>query len=213
VKKSLALLFALAALLLIGWYGYRTLVERQTGFPLPVLTQPKAEKKLPVAAGDWHGRIDYHGLDRDFTLLAAQPEMAGLAVAIVESGELRFIGTYGVADKDSGKRVMPDTVFRWASVSKGVAGSLAAKLSQAGKVDLEAPLSSWHSSLRLASWRMARIPACSVRSLSTRRCNVCRAVVTAIRISPLMRRARYWDRPPELYILMRCNSSCSSRLA
>ncbi|MEH6660484.1 MAG: serine hydrolase domain-containing protein [Parasphingorhabdus sp.] len=149
MKKSLALLFGLAALLLVGWYGYRTLVERQSGFPLPLLTQAEVEKKLPVAADDWHGRIDYRGLDRDFTVLAAQPEMAGLAVAIVESGELSFIGTYGVADKDSGKRVMPDTVFRWASVSKGVAGALAAKLAEEGKVDLEAPLSSWHSSLRL----------------------------------------------------------------
>ncbi|NRD90242.1 serine hydrolase [Sphingopyxis sp. BSNA05] len=82
-------------------------------------------------------------------MLAARPEMAGLAVAIVEEGELRFIGTYGVADKESGKRVMPDTVFRWASVSKGVAGSLAAKLSEEGGLNLDAPLSSWHSSLQL----------------------------------------------------------------
>lgn len=149
MKKSLALLFGLVAVLLVGWYGNRTLVVQQAGFPLPLPIQPEAEKKLPVAADDWHGKIDYRGLDRDFTVLTARPEMAGLAVAIVEGGELRFIGTYGVADKISGKRVMPDTVFRWASVSKGVAGSLAAKLSEEGRLSLEAPLSSWHSSLQL----------------------------------------------------------------
>jgi beta-lactamase class C len=149
VKRSLALLFGLAALLLVSWNGYRALVEQRAGFPLPLLAQQVAQEKLPVAADDWHGKIDYRGLDRDFTVLAARPEMAGLAVAIVEDGELRFVGTYGVVDRASGDRVMPDTVFRWASVSKGVAGVLAAQLAEEGGLNLQAPLSSWHSSLRL----------------------------------------------------------------
>ncbi len=149
MKKSLALLFGLAALLLVSWNGYRALVEQRAGFPLPLLAQQVAQEKLPVAADDWHGKIDYRGLDRDFTVLAVRPEMAGLAVAIVEDGELRFVGTYGVVDRASGDRVMPDTVFRWASVSKGVAGVLAAQLAEEGGLNLQAPLSSWHSSLRL----------------------------------------------------------------
>lgn len=149
MKRYLALLLGLAGLLLVGWYGYRALVDQQSGFPLPVLIKSETENKLPIKPADWRGKIDYRGLDRDFTVLAARPEMAGLAVAIVENGDLRFVGTYGVTDKNSGHRVMPDTVFRWASVSKGVAGSLAAKLSQEGKVNLDAPLSSWHSSLQL----------------------------------------------------------------
>ncbi|WP_321325821.1 serine hydrolase domain-containing protein [uncultured Parasphingorhabdus sp.] len=149
MKRSLALLFGLAALLLVSWNGYRALVEQRAGFPLPLLAQQVAQEKLPVAADDWHGKIDYRGLDRDFTVLAARPEMAGLAVAIVEDGELRFVGTYGVVDRESGDRVMPDTVFRWASVSKGVAGVLAAQLAEEGGLNLQAPLSSWHSSLRL----------------------------------------------------------------
>ncbi|AMO70807.1 serine hydrolase domain-containing protein [Sphingorhabdus sp. M41] len=149
MKRYLALLFGLAGLLLVGWYGYRALVDQQSGFPLPLQIKAEGENKLPVEPDDWQGKIAYRDLDRDFTLLAAQPEMAGLAVAIVEEGELRFIGTYGVSDKSSGRRVMPDTVFRWASVSKGVAGSLAAKLSTEGKLNLNTPLSAWHSSLRL----------------------------------------------------------------
>ncbi|WP_173206105.1 hypothetical protein [Sphingopyxis sp. BSNA05] len=47
MKKSLVLLFGLAALLLVGWYGYRALVEQRTGFPLPLLAQPEAEKNYP----------------------------------------------------------------------------------------------------------------------------------------------------------------------
>lgn len=149
VKKNLALLIGLAALLLVGGYSYRALVEQQEGFPLPVLAQPVAETRLPTAPDDWRGKIDYRRLDQEFAALAARPEMAGLAVAIVEDGDLRFISTYGVTDKQSGDPVTPETVFRWASVSKGVAGSLAAKLSEEGKLDLDAPLSRWRSSLRL----------------------------------------------------------------
>jgi len=149
VKKYLALLFGLAALLLVGWYGYRTLFEQKSGFPLAALAEPKAESRLPTRSRDWHGKIDYQRLDQDFAALTARPEMAGLAVAIVEDGELRFVSTYGVTDKESGEPVTPQTVFRWASVSKGVAGSLAAKLSEEGKLNLNAPMRRWQSSLRL----------------------------------------------------------------
>jgi beta-lactamase class C len=149
MKKSLVLLFGLAAVLLVGWYGNRALVEQRAGFPLPALSEPEAQIRLPTEPGDWHGKIDYLGLDRDFAALAARPEMAGLAVAIVEDGDIHFVGTYGVSDKRSGERVTPQTVFRWASLSKGVAGLLAAKLAEEGRLKLDAPLNSWQSSLRL----------------------------------------------------------------
>ncbi|WP_417608163.1 serine hydrolase domain-containing protein [Parasphingorhabdus sp.] len=167
MKKSLALFFGLAALLLVGWYGYRALSEQKSGFPLATLVEPKAAKRLPTRPDDWHGKIDYRRLDQDFAALAARPEMAGLAVAIVEDGDLRFVSTYGVADKDSGEPVTPQTVFRWASVSKGVAGSLAAKLSEEGKLNLDAPLSIWHSSLRLPGDAQSQISVAQLLSHRT----------------------------------------------
>ncbi len=167
VKKNLALLCGLAALLLVGWYGYRVLVEQQAGFPLSALIESAAHNKLPTEPDDWQGKIDYRSLDQDFAALAARPEMAGLAVAIVEDGDLRFVRTYGVTDKRSGEPVTPQTVFRWASVSKGVAGSLAAKLSEEGKLDLNAPLSSWQSSLRLPGGAQSRITLAQLLSHQT----------------------------------------------
>ncbi len=167
VKRYLALLFGLAGLLLVGWYGYRALVEQQAGFPLPAVVELKAQTKLPTEPGDWQGKIDYQSLDHDFAALAARPEMAGLAVAIVEDGDLRFVRTYGVVDKRSGEPVTPQTVFRWASVSKGVAGALAAKLSEERKINLDAPLSSWHSSLRLPGGAQSRITLAQLLSHQT----------------------------------------------
>lgn len=149
VKKYLAPLLGLSALMLVGWYGEQALVVQQAGFPVPTLAELEMPTRLPTDPDDWRGKIDYQRLDRDFAALAARPEMAGLAVAIVEDGDLRFVSTYGVTDKQSGEPVTPQTVFRWASVSKGVAGSLAAKLAAEDGLDLNAPLSKWRTSLRL----------------------------------------------------------------
>lgn len=167
MRKFLALLFGVAALLLVGWYGYRTLVEQQVGFPLSALLEPERKSTLPTEPDDWQGKIDYRNLDRDFAAMAARPEMAGLAIAIVEDGEIRFVRTYGVTDKRSGEPVTPQTVFRWASVSKGVAGSLAAKLATEGTLNLEAPLSGWQTSLRLPKSAEMRISLAQLLSHQT----------------------------------------------
>ena len=45
--------------------------------------------------------------------------MVGLAVAVVEDGEIRFIKGYGVTVAGGGEPVTPDTVFRWASLVQG----------------------------------------------------------------------------------------------
>ena len=167
MKRHLALLFGLCSLLLVGWYGYRVLVQQKTGFPVARIILPKAQAHLPTEPGDWHGKIDYRHLDQQFAALAARPEMAGLAVAIVEDGELRFVSTYGVTDKQSGEPVTARTVFRWASVSKGVAGSLAAKLAEEGKISLDAPLSRWRSSLRLPGGAEAQLTLAQLLSHRT----------------------------------------------
>lgn len=104
---------------------------------------------VPDTPPEWHGKIDYQALDRQLAALAARPEMAGLAVAVVEQGELRFVGTYGLANTATGARVTPDTLFRWASVSKTATGVLAAQLATEGRLDLNRPIASWQSSLRL----------------------------------------------------------------
>ena len=158
IARLITWVIAISALLLVGWYGYRGLVQAGSDLPQAEAAVPEVEVPevtsgvgLPIEPGDWIGKIDYRNLDRDFAAIARRPEMAGLAVAIVEDGELRFVQTYGVTDKRSGEWVMPETVFRWASVSKGVAGALAAKLSNEGILDINAPIDRWQTSLRLPS--------------------------------------------------------------
>lgn len=165
--RNLAPLFGLAAILLVGWYGYRAFVQEEISFPLAESAEAAPQDRLPTEPDDWQGKIDYLSLNRRVAALAARPEMAGLAVAIVEEGEIRFVQTYGVTDKRSEEQVTPQTVFRWASVSKGVAGSLAAKLSEKGELDLNSTLNRWQTSLKLPGEAMSRITLAQLLSHQT----------------------------------------------
>ena len=95
-------------------------------------------------------RIDYDRLDARFDRLVNEaPAMVGLAVGIVEDGEITFLKGYGETVRGSGEEVTPETVFRWASVSKGVAGTLAAKLQADGRISLDDPIARYSRNLLL----------------------------------------------------------------
>jgi len=75
--------------------------------------------------------------------------MVGMAVGVVENGRITFLKGYGETLAGSGDAVTPETVFRWASVSKGLAATMVAKLSEDGKIDLNAPVSNYAPDLKL----------------------------------------------------------------
>jgi beta-lactamase class C len=75
--------------------------------------------------------------------------MIGLAVGIVEGGRIRFLKGYGVTDTVANQPVTPNTVFRWASLSKGVAGVMVAKLAEQNRLSLYEPAAKYAPSLRL----------------------------------------------------------------
>jgi beta-lactamase class C len=78
-----------------------------------------------------------------------KPSMVGLAVGVVENGRITFLQGYGETEAGSGDPVTPETVFRWASVSKGVAATMVAKLSEQGKINLQAPVAQYAPDLKL----------------------------------------------------------------
>ncbi len=106
------------------------------------LTIAEARAKRPSV-------IDYRRLDQRLQRLVQEPSMVGLSVAVVENGEIRFLKGYGATTAASNEPVTPNTVFRWASVSKGVAGDMVAKLAEQGKLSLYAPVAKYAPSLRL----------------------------------------------------------------
>ncbi|QPQ55972.1 beta-lactamase family protein [Allosphingosinicella flava] len=94
-------------------------------------------------------KVDYARLDRLLTELAGRKPVVGLAVAVVENGEIRFMKGYGETVAGSGDPVTTSTVFRWASVSKGVAADMVAKLAAEGELSLYDPAGKYAPSLRL----------------------------------------------------------------
>ena len=108
----------------------------------------RAQLKLAkLSEGD--RTLDYRALDNRLQRLIREHSMVGMAVGVVENGRITFLNGYGETVAGSGNGVTPDTVFRWASVSKGVAATMVAKLAEQGKVDLNAPIVNYSTSLHL----------------------------------------------------------------
>lgn len=148
MQRKITALIAVAALVAAGWYSLQSLSgEPHSVRPAPVVRE--VPKDLPDTPDEWRGRIDYRALDLQLIRLSLRPEMAGLAVAVIEDGQVSFVRTYGVVDRNTRVPVTPDTIFRWASASKTVTGMLAAKLSDDKLVNLDRPVSNWQTSLHL----------------------------------------------------------------
>ena len=89
VVAIIAVLIAILLFGLAGWFGFRSVGGEHILARVPIPTP--APEKLPDTPGEWRGRIDYRALDSQLSALSRRPEMAGLAVAVVEDGELRFV--------------------------------------------------------------------------------------------------------------------------
>jgi len=94
-------------------------------------------------------RIDYRQFDQRIARMMADPSMVGLSVAVVENGRIAFAKGYGTTATVGGEPVGPHTVFRWASLSKGLAATMVGELAAEGRVSLSAPVSSYATTLRL----------------------------------------------------------------
>jgi len=117
----------------------------------PVASPPPHRFDVAVSSGGAPSphAVDYARLDGRLQRLMADPAMVGLAIGIVEDGRIRFIKGYGVTFAGGSEPVTADTVFRWASLSKGVAADMVASLANDGRLSLNDPVGRWAPSLRL----------------------------------------------------------------
>jgi beta-lactamase class C len=135
--------------------------------PAQARTNPAAANLyLAKVAPEARRGINYAALDNRLQRMVREPNMVGLAVGVVENGRITFLSGYGETVAGSGERVTPDTVFRWASVSKGVASTMVARLAEQGKVDLGAPVVNYAPGLKLPAGAEYRA---SVRDLLSHR--------------------------------------------
>ena len=109
----------------------------------------QAHTRLAAVSTESRRDVDYALLDARLRQLMARPTMVGMAVGVVENGRITFLRGYGETLAGTGDPVTPDTVFRWASTSKGVAATMVAKLAEQGKIDLHAPVANYAPDLKL----------------------------------------------------------------
>jgi len=102
-----------------------------------------------VASHSREPGIDIKELDKRASQLMHQLEMVGLSVAVVENGKMTWAKGYGEVQRDSNMLVTADTVFRWASVSKGVAAATVLSLEEDGHFTLAEPAKIHAASLEL----------------------------------------------------------------
>ena len=109
----------------------------------------RAHLQLAALSTSARRDINYVALDARLKRLAQARPVVGMAVGIVENGRITFLSGYGETLAGSGEKVTPDTVFRWASVSKGLAATMIAKLDEEGKLSFNSPLIQYAASMKL----------------------------------------------------------------
>lgn len=126
-----------------------SLLAMQPRGPSPETAVAAQHLKLAAIAPASRRDVDYRLLDARLQQLMTKPGMVGMAVGVVENGRITFLKGFGETHAKSGDPVTEETVFRWASVSKGVASTLVAKLAEEGKIDLSAPVVNYAPGLKL----------------------------------------------------------------
>ena len=139
--------FGLAAFLLLALFSITTFRNGE-GTPAKVAGGAATPPAIPAPAPA-PGVIDLPRLQARLDMLMQDPAMVGMGVAVIEGGRVRLLRGYGETLQGSGDPVTPDTVFRWASLSKGVTGAAVLKLAERGKVALDDPIAKHSALLRL----------------------------------------------------------------
>jgi beta-lactamase class C len=138
---------AVGVLALLG--GASLLAMRADGPAAQQTGTTAAHLRLAALSTASRRDVDYRLLDARLQELITKPAMVGLAIGVVENGRITFLKGYGETLEGSGDPVTPETVFRWASVSKGVAATMVAKLAEQHKINLQAPVADYAPDLKL----------------------------------------------------------------
>jgi CubicO group peptidase (beta-lactamase class C family) len=111
---------------------------------------------VPAKGGPGRVRI----LDR-----MRQLNVPGASVAVIRDFKVEWAKGYGVADRQTGAPVTPETLFQAASMSKPVAALGALKLVERGQLDLDRDVNTYLKSWKVPQNQFTRQHAVDLRSL------------------------------------------------
>lgn len=96
--------------------------------------------------------------------LVERHRLPGLAIGVVMDGKVIYANGFGEASRGSGRPITTSSIFHMASVSKPFVATAAMQLVEAGKMDLDAPLTEYLPYFQLAD---ERYKAITVRQVLT----------------------------------------------
>lgn len=79
-------------------------------------------------------------IDAAFDAALAERRIVGAVVMVARGGEVAYARAAGMADREAGRPVRLDTLFRYASLSKAITSAAALALIEAGQMALEDPV-------------------------------------------------------------------------
>ncbi|MDB5973032.1 MAG: serine hydrolase [Hydrocarboniphaga sp.] len=82
-------------------------------------------------------------IDQSVQRLMSAAKVPGLAVALVEHGQLAYLKTYGLRDVESAAPLNPDTVMYGASLTKATFAYLVMQLVDDGRIDLDQSIAAY----------------------------------------------------------------------
>jgi len=154
--RSKPLFLGLIAIMVLAFAAWATSSVSFSWQPAPDPKALAAKQAAAAAAAAEEERrrsyvpvVDYARVDERLKRLMEEQRMVGLAVGIVENGEIRFLKGYGVTVAGGAEPVTANTIFRWASLSKGVAADMVVKLAEENRLSIYDPVGKYAYSLRL----------------------------------------------------------------
>lgn len=139
------------ASLLVSLFGLAVLAPGQTRLADTQSANPiKFSAKKPGSLSDQ--TVNARSIEVLAQRLVFEKNLPGLAVAIVQDGQVLSAKGYGVTDSQNGSAVMPYTVFRLASLSKGFAGTLSGQLVEEGAMSWDSPIINQLPAFKLADY-------------------------------------------------------------
>lgn len=91
----------------------------------------------PVFSATGIARFGMESFDTVIPTLMSRWNIPGAAVAVMKEGHLIFARGYGYANKSKSELVMPDSLFRIASISKPITATCVMRLVERGKISFD----------------------------------------------------------------------------
>jgi CubicO group peptidase (beta-lactamase class C family) len=96
-------------------------------------------------------------IEAAITQTMKRSQIPGLAIGIIKDGQVVYSKGFGLAEVDTDRTATPETVFQLGSDSKMMVGIAIMQLKEQGKIDLDAPVTTYLPYFQLADERYKEI--------------------------------------------------------